>query len=210
MWLLPFVVFIYHLLHFVQSFLSLSDLVTHWNRNKWYLFWRHFQKTFITWKATVKRKLDFELPNDILPHGQSVVLLYSEYSEKKQPISMTAWNVMIHWRHYHCQQISHNVSLWSRAVLLYQHCMMCDPQTTLTLSRKRSTGLSVAFVARSRYPGQGWIIPSHRILWDAITFPCLTEMLVFPATKSSYHTGHKSNYEMRKSYLRVKEDVITS
>ena len=38
--------------------------------------------------------------------------------------------------------------------------------------------------ARSRYLGQRYIIASHRILWDAITYPCLRSLL--PVPKSSY------------------------
>ena len=43
----------------------------------------------------------------------------------------------------------------------------------------------VDFGARSRYLRQGWIITSHRILWYAITSPCLRYLLLAP--KSSYH-----------------------
>ena len=42
----------------------------------------------------------------------------------------------------------------------------------------------VDFVARSRYLKQGYVIASHSILWDAITYPCLRYLLL--ATKSLY------------------------
>ena len=38
-------------------------------------------------------------------------------------------------------------------------------------------------VARSRYLRQGWVVASHRILWDAITYHCLRYLLL--ATKST-------------------------
>ena len=38
--------------------------------------------------------------------------------------------------------------------------------------------------ARSRYLRKVWVIASHRILWDAITYPCLRYLLLVP--KSSY------------------------
>ena len=37
---------------------------------------------------------------------------------------------------------------------------------------------------RSRCPMHGWVITSHSILWDAITYPCLRCLLLVP--KSSY------------------------
>ena len=40
------------------------------------------------------------------------------------------------------------------------------------------------FVARSKYLRQGWVITSHSLLWDVITYPCLRYLLL--ATKSTY------------------------
>ena len=42
---------------------------------------------------------------------------------------------------------------------------------------------NVDFVARSRYLRQGYVIASHCILWDAITYPYIKYLLL--ATKSS-------------------------
>ena len=43
------------------------------------------------------------------------------------------------------------------------------------------------FDARGRYLRQGYVISSHSLLWDVITYPCLRYLLL--ATKSSYVTG---------------------
>ena len=41
------------------------------------------------------------------------------------------------------------------------------------------------FCARSKHLRQWWIIASHRILWDAITYPCLRYLFLVP--KSTVH-----------------------
>ena len=50
-------------------------------------------------------------------------------------------------------------------------------------------GLYEDFGARSRYLRQGYVIASHRILWDAITYPCLRYLLLAP--KSSYSMNNE-------------------
>ena len=58
------------------------------------------------------------------------------------------------------------------------------PQMTLDQKLKRDEGTYVDFGAGSRYLRQGLVIASHRVLWDAITCPCLKYLLLSP--KSSY------------------------
>ena len=57
--------------------------------------------------------------------------------------------------------------------------------TWLALEYVKSMTWNKDFYTRSRYLRQGYVIASHSILWDAITYPCLSYLLL--ATKSTNH-----------------------
>ena len=64
--------------------------------------------------------------------------------------------------------------------------------------------------ARSRYLRQGWVIPSHRILWDAITRPCLRYLLLVSHSIFDVHEPYftLNSIEHPQLVLRVSYEIV--
>ena len=99
--------------------------------------------------------------------------------------------------------VQHNfVPLWvGILIMLYLYCSFLIGLRQ-TMSRyagmrfngsKHSATIYEDFGTRSRYLGQGKVIASHRIQWDAITYACLRFPLLAP--KSSYNDDNTDNHQ---------------
>ena len=57
------------------------------------------------------------------------------------------------------------------------------------------------FFARSRYLGYGWVITSHSLLWDVITYTCPRQLLMAP--KSSYKVNQHKWKNIKKFIFKL-------
>ena len=127
--------------------------------------------------------------NGILP--ESTMMFFSEATTLSYYSDSSTTFIWICLPCYHA--ILSIITLWVNdwVVIIPNSCtvqyLMLQCVSLLSSRQKCSCmikWLNVNFGIRSRYLGHGWVITSHIILWDVITYSCLRFPLLAP--QSSY------------------------